>query len=286
MLCCALMAFSRSELAQYGATAPHQPFAIPPALLEFRNLTVGRGERIVLRDLDLTIGQNEHVAILGPNGSGKSTLIKVVTREVYPLWGDDFTLRILGQERWVVEELRKHMGIVTNDLVQACCRQIPAREIILSGFFSSIGVWPWHEVTPAMEDRTAEILELLEISRLADREGAELSSGELRRVVIGRALVHGPQALILDEPTASLDFRSYHEIRTVLRKLAATGVSLILVTHHLPDIIPEVERVILLQEGKIVADGEKSRMLTSGQLSKLFGVPLQVAHQDGYYNLW
>ena len=190
-------------------------------LIEFRNVTVSRDGMTALHTIDLSIATGENVAVLGPNGSGKSSLIKTITRECYPRQGS--SARILGHDVWNLFELRAHLGVVSNDLMQACTCQWPAREIALSGFFGSVGVWPYHIVTPAMERRTDEVLELLEVAHLAQRPMAEMSSGEARRVLIARALVHAPQALVLDEPTTSLDFRAKHELRAVLRKLAQSG---------------------------------------------------------------
>src|SRR5690349_20542364 len=217
-----------------------------PALLDLQNISVMRGEKTVLEDFSLVIRADEHVAILGPNGCGKSTLIKTMTRECYPrLDGPDSWMRIMGQAIWNVFDLRAMLGIVSNDLMLSCTRDYSGREIVLSGFFSSIGIWPNHHVTPEMERRTDELLKRLEITHLADRNTNELSSGEARRILIARALVHQPKALVLDEPTTSLDFHATHELREILRKIAQSGTSIVLVTHHLPDIIPEINRVFL-----------------------------------------
>lgn len=255
-------------------------------LLDFHNVTVQRGDNIVLHDVTLSIAQGEHVAILGPNGSGKSTLIKLIARELYPrLKPEPWRLEILGRDRWHIDDLRSQLGMVSNDWMEMCTRDYSGHEIVLSGFFGSVGVWPWHTVTPEMERKTREVLELLEINHLAERATNEMSSGEARRILIGRALVHDPQALVLDEPTASLDLRSTHELREILRKLTRNGISLLLVTHHLPDIIPEIERVVLMREGRVYRDGPKETVLEAGPLSELFGIPVEVLERGGYYHV-
>jgi iron complex transport system ATP-binding protein len=255
-------------------------------LIEFRDVTLMRNERVVLDRLTLSIGVGEHVAILGPNGSGKSSFIKAITRECYPLLGRNGSLlRIFGQETWNVFDLRVLLGIVSNDLLQSCTRDVTGREVVLSGFFSSVVLCPYHHVTPAMEAKARQVLDLLEIPHLAEREVVEMSSGEARRVVIARALVHDPKALVFDEPTNSLDFHAMRELRTILRKLAQSGTSIILVTHHLPDIIPEIERVVLMKAGRVFRDGSKEEMLTTGRLSELFGATVEVVRRDGYYHL-
>jgi iron complex transport system ATP-binding protein len=256
-------------------------------LLEFRNVTVFRESQKALDRVTLQIQEGEHIAILGPNGSGKSTLISTLTRDCYPYLGDmDWTLRILGRDRWHIFELKSMMGIVTNDLMLACRRDYTVREIVLSGFFSSIGIWPNHTVEPYMIEKANEVIELLEITHLADRLMCETSSGEGRRAVIGRALVNDPKAVILDEPSTSLDLRAMRELRDIMSKVARTGKSLILVTHHVDEIIPEMERVIFMNHGRIVKDGPKAEVLTAANLSELFGVPVDLAERDGYYNCW
>jgi iron complex transport system ATP-binding protein len=156
---------------------------------------------------------------------------------------------------------------------------------VLSGFFGSVGIWPNHVVTPQMEDKARGILELLEIGHLAERNTNEMSSGEARRILIGRALVHDPQALIFDEPTSSLDLHATHELREVLRKLASAGISLLMVTHHLPDIIPEIGRVVSIRNGRIYRDGPKEQVLDAATLSAVFGLPVEVLVRAGYYHV-
>jgi iron complex transport system ATP-binding protein len=258
-----------------------------PPLLEFCNVTICRGQNIALDRISFSVAQGEHVAILGPNGSGKSSLIKAITRECYPRYSGNGTgLRIMGQDRWNVFELRSMLGIVSNDLMQSCSRNHSGREVVLSGFFSSIGVWPNHEVTPEMERKTDDVLATLEIAHLAERSVDELSSGEARRILIGRALVHDPKALVLDEPTSSLDLHAMHELRAILRKLAQAGTSIIVVTHHLPDIIPEVGRVILIKKGCLLRDTLKRDALSAESLSELFETPVEVVEREGYYQMW
>jgi iron complex transport system ATP-binding protein len=245
-----------------------------------------RGANIALHDLSLTIGAGEHVAILGPNGCGKSTLIKTITRECYPLAHAESSVEILGQSLWNVFDLRSMLGIVSNDLMIQCTREITGYDVVLSGFFSSIGIWPNHHVTGEMREKASEVLAMLEAPHLALKPVDEMSSGEARRMLIGRALVHGPRALLLDEPSTSLDLFAQHELRETIRKLAQSGIGILLVTHHLSDIIPEIDRVILMRGGRIVADGAKDELLTADSLKRLFGVDVELAQRGGYYHLW
>ncbi len=258
-----------------------------PSLIEFENVWIQRGDFMALRGVTFSIEAGEHVAILGPNGSGKSTLIRAITRECYPRYAPPASrLRIWGQEVWGLFDLRALLGIVTNDLVETCTKPYSAMETALSGFFGSIGIWPNHKVTPEMEKKACEALEFFEIGHLADRYMTELSSGEVRRAVFARALAHSPKALVLDEPSNSLDVRAQREVRDAMRKLAQSGVSVIIVTHHLPDIIPEIARVIALKDGKIFYDGGKEAALAAGQMKELFDAEVHVGHVNGYYYAW
>ena len=260
-------------------------------LIDFKKLTVIRGTKAILRDFSLQVKRGEHVVILGPNGSGKSTLIKLMTCDLYPqtgIKGSQFSL--FGLERWGLEDLRQHLGIVTLDMLQklsheVTAREVNARDMVLSGFFNSIGLWPHHKVTVRQKRRAHDILRFLEIEHLASRPLSAMSSGEQRRAMIGRALVHNPEVLILDEPTTSLDPGAVHEFYVILRKLVRSGKSLILVTHQVADILPEIDRVIFMKKGRIIADGPKEKILTSSTLTRLFGKKLKLIQKKQAYDL-
>ena len=258
----------------------------PPPLLDLRNIRVMRGNKVVLDDLSLRIGAQERVAILGPNGCGKSTLIKTITRECYPVVREDSSMTILGQERWNVFELRTLLGIVSNDLMSLCTGDAVGGDVVLSGFFSSTRIFPHHTVGSELRRRAEAALAQLQVLHLAERSVCEMSSGEARRVLIARALVHGPQALLLDEPTNSLDVFARHSLRETMSLLANSGIGIILVTHELSDIIPEIDRVVLMSNGRIAADGGKDEILQPERLAAVFGIKVEVSRRDGYYHLW
>ena len=195
-----------------------------------------------------------------------------------------FRFRILGGETWNVFELRKLLGIVSADFLSSLTRDLTAREVVLSGFFAGMGVWPRQKVTAVMEKKVRSVLRFLEVSHLAERSVLAMSSGEQRRVLIGRALVSNPEALVLDEPTNSLDPRAVHEFRKLLRKLAKAGKTILLVTHHLSDLIPEIKRTVLIRQGRIVDDGPTRQTLTSAKLSRLFRTPIRVTCRKGVYS--
>lgn len=252
-------------------------------LLDFRNVTVFCGEKKVLDSVSITIGNGEHIAILGPNGAGKSSFIRTILRELYPVAGDrNVVFRIRGKDTWDVFELRSAIGVVSNDLQYTFTRTITGKEVILSGFFSSVGLFN-RAVTPAMDRKAGEILSFLEIEHLQDRPMNAMSSGEARRLLIGRALVHDPEALILDEPTNSLDLHALHTFRETIRKIARSGTAVVLVTHNLHDIIPEISRVVLMKDGRFCGDGPTEEMLTDERIGGLFCVRVHIEKKDGYY---
>lgn len=260
--------------------------AAKPPLLDFHNLRVMRGQKIALDDFTLRIGADEHVAILGPNGCGKSTLIKTITRECYPVVRPESSTMILGEDAWDVFVLRTRLGIVSNDLMLFCTGDACGRDVVLSGFFSSISIFSNHEVSAQQRELADAALAELKISHLADRPVCEMSSGEARRVLVARALVHKPRALLFDEPCNSLDLAAQQSLRHTMSVLASSGTAIILVTHELADIVPEIQRVVLMSRGRVVADGPKEEILQVGRLAALFGVKVEMAQRDGHYHLW
>ena len=264
-------------------TAPavlHAPAAERPPLIELDRASVVRGQVRVLHELSLRIDPGQHTAILGANGCGKSTLIKLVTRELYPLarTGGSAPVQVLGQARWQVDRLRSQLGIVTGDFgaTLADMPRLTAEEAVLSGLFASFVVPPFREITDEMRQRAAEALERAHALPLRRRLYAELSTGEARRVLIARALVNRPQALLLDEPGTGLDLVARGHLLAMLRTLAGQGVTLVLVTHHIEEIIPEIDRVVVLHQGRVLADGTRRATLDGELLSRAFGGPVRV----------
>jgi iron complex transport system ATP-binding protein len=259
--------------------------------LGLQQVNVARGDRVVLHDINLTIRAGEHVAILGPNGCGKSTLILTMTCQIYPIVTPGMKVRIFGRERWDLTQLRKHFGVVGAGLMGA---ELPGErtavttglDAVIAGFFSASTLWPNLHVTGEMRDRAAEALERIEATHLASQLVGEMSAGEKRRILIARALVHRPRQLLLDEPSNALDLAAQRELRETLRRLASEGTGVVLVTHYLGDILPEIERVILMSAGRIVGDGPRQELLTAPRLSELFSTPVRIGHDEEWLHSW
>ncbi|MBT8098676.1 MAG: ATP-binding cassette domain-containing protein [Gammaproteobacteria bacterium] len=256
-----------------------------PALIDIHNADIWRGNTCVFENLTLRIEQHERVAIIGPNGSGKTTLLKTINRELYPVVAENSWVRILGRERWNVWELRKHIGIVSDDLHRRYPSTTTALEVLLSGFHASIGVHGIiaSRVTAAQRRAAERTLELLDIADLANRSLRSMSTGQRRRCLLGRALVHDPDTLIFDEPTAGLDLAGSFDLLDRIRALAARQRNIVIVTHLLNEIPVDVERVILLDQGLIAADGAKADVLVPDILSAVYRTEIRVASVDGYY---
>lgn len=271
--------------------APSAPAdAADPPLIELDRASVVRGQVRVLHELSLRIAPGQHTALLGANGSGKSTLIKLLTRELYPLARADGSapVRLLGQARWQVDRLRSQLGIVTGDFgaTLAGLPELSAEDAVLGGLFASFVVPPFQHIDAHMRERAAEALERAHALPLRHRPYAELSTGQARRVLIARALVNRPQALLLDEPGSGLDPVARGHLLAMLRQLARAGTTLVLVTHHIEEVIPEINRVVLMKGGRIFADGSRGELLRSGPLSEVFGGPIEVREDGGRMSAW
>ncbi|ABF40607.1 ABC transporter, ATPase subunit [Candidatus Koribacter versatilis Ellin345] len=256
------------------------------ALIDFREITVMRGDTLALDGLSLKIAARENVAIIGPNGCGKSTLLKTITRELYPLASEGTSARIMGREQWDVAELREHLGVVSNDLFAGSEKDPRGLEIAISGFFSSWGLWPHHHPTEQMIERSTAAMRQMGVEHLAKRRYSQMSSGERKRVLISRALVHDPDTLVLDEPSDSLDLAMLKDLQSRLRQLAQTGTGIVMVTHHLHEVVPEITRVVLLRKGRVFRDGAKREVLTRANLSELYETDVEPVERDGFYQYW
>jgi iron complex transport system ATP-binding protein len=266
--------------------------AVEP-IVELEHVNVARGETVVLHDLSLRIEPGEHLAILGPNGCGKSTLLKTMTCECYPLVRPGTHVRMLGRERWDLTQLKRKLGVVSAELPGRQTLTTSGFEAILTGFFSSSTLWPNLTVTDAMRERAEEIVHEVGAEKLREKPVGEMSAGQQRRIMIGRAMAGASgdgrgevQMLLLDEPSNALDLAAQHDLREMLRKLAQRGIAILLITHHIADILPEMNRIVMMREGRVIADGAKSELLTAAKLSELFGREIHMSERDGYFNAW
>jgi iron complex transport system ATP-binding protein len=260
------------------------------SFLELAHVNVARGNNVVLHDINLTVNTGEHIAILGPNGCGKSTLIKTITCECYPIVSGDgepqTKVSIFGRDRWDLTELKKRLGVVSAELPGKPTLTTTGRDAVLTGFFSSSTLWPNLTVTDTMRERADEVLEQIDAVQLAAKPVGEMSAGQQRRIMIGRALAASSQMLLLDEPSNALDLAAQADLRNLLRKLAQQGTGILLITHHIADIPPEIDRILMMKDGRIIADGPKDELLTAARLSELFKTEVRLTQKDGFRHAW
>ncbi len=263
-----------------------------PPLIELDQVSYVRGETAVIDRVSLRIDCGEHTAIVGRNGSGKSSLIQLLTHEGYPLAPADghAPIRIFGRDRWDVFALRSRLGIVTGELHDRLTAgtwvgRVSGLDAVVSGFLASHAVFDHHQVTPDMVQDAERALERVGATDLARKRLDHMSTGEARRVLIARALVRTPDALILDEPTTGLDVVARHEFMERVRAIAREGVTIVLVTQHLDEIFPEIGRVVLIHDGRVADDGPKDAVLRGQTIQRAFGAPLVVEEHDGYYDI-
>ncbi|MBS0156503.1 MAG: ATP-binding cassette domain-containing protein [Nitrospira sp.] len=252
-------------------------------MVEIRHATVYRGDTCVFSDFSFSLREGEHAVILGPNGAGKSTLLKLLSGEVHAMSKDETRWALFGEERWNVWDVRKQIGIVSHDLQRDYLICAEGLNVILSGFYASNDIYAYQEFSKTQKTRAYEVMQELGVMDLSGRRFGHLSTGEQRRFLLGRALVHDPPVLVFDEPTSGLDPKACFHYLDLLRSQISKGKTLLLVTHHLHEIPPEIGRVIFLKAGKIVADGAKSTLLTSDQISRLFDSKMTLVQANGWY---
>lgn len=255
----------------------------PPPILDIKNAQVFRGKNKIFNGLNLCLPHGKNVAILGPNGAGKTTLLKLITRELYPVVRPDSHIQIFGEELVKLWELRKKIGLVSHEFQQQYQALATGLDVVVSAFFGSVGIHQHQHSTAEQIAQATETLAHHKLTELKDKQFLQLSTGQQRRLLLARAMIHKPEVLILDEPTASLDVSAAFQLISDIRALVGKGLTLILVTHHIEEIIPEIERVIILKDRKIRHDGEKHEVLTSDILSEAFNTPLRVSENCGYF---
>ncbi len=255
----------------------------PRNVMEIRNATVYRGDVQVFKSFSLEIEAGRSTAILGPNGAGKSTLLKLLTREIYPVQQRGSFVKVLGHGLWNVWDIRAHLGIVSQDLQGEYLGDAEGQAVLLSGLYSSIGIWAHQEFTSEDRQRAEGMLKMLGVWSCRKKLFSRMSTGEQRRLLLGRALINDPDVLVLDEPTSGLDLKACFQYLEIVGNLIASGKTVVLVTHHVHEIPPGISRVILLKNGKVIADGEKSGVLTSRSMTRLFDIPVEVVQVNGFY---
>ena len=254
-------------------------------IIEFENIDVGYDEKVVLKDINLKIKSGEHFAILGANGSGKSTLMKLIQSQIHPRHTKEFKKEIFGKSRYSIFELKKELGVITNDLHNYFEKEagyLTGFEVVLSGFYSSIGIFTHQDFTKKQIQKAIEVMNFLEIIDLKNKKVSSMSTGQLRKCIVARALIHDPKAFVLDEPTVGLDIKAQINFIKLLQKISLKS-TIILVTHHLEEIFPEIKNVALIYNNTIFKIGKKEDILNSENLSTVFDIKIEVKQKNERY---
>ncbi len=252
-------------------------------VIEVRGLRVER-EAVIIERIDWCVRRGENWALLGANGSGKTSLLRALTGYLPPTAGE---IRVLGETygRFDWRDLRTRIGLVSSSVHQMMEDGETALRAVVSGRYAQVGYWG--EMSDGDLREAAKILRRVEADALRDRVWAYLSQGERQRVLIGRALMAAPRLLILDEPCAGLDPVAREHFLQFLSRLALTrrAPAIVLVTHHVEEIVPMFSHVLILKSGRVLASGRRERVLTSGNLSEAFDAPVRIRRSRGRYSI-
>lgn len=254
-------------------------------LIELKNVRAFRGQTLAIEGINLSLPLGESHAILGPNGAGKSTFIKLIARELYHVDSPNSYLKILGQTQLNIWQLREKIGFVSNDTQNNYQSLATGLEVVISAFFGSVGLHPHQKISEPMRERANDTLAELDISELADKRYLQLSTGQQRRLLLARAMVHKPQALLLDEPCSGLDLKARFWFLKKIRELCQTGTTVVLVTHEPSEIVPEIKKMTMLKAGKVFLSGEKQELMTEEKLGQLYEEALFVSEKQGFYSV-
>ncbi len=251
------------------------------ALIEMRNVRVKCGRKDVFSNLSLTLPPDRSSAVIGPNGSGKSTLLKLIFRDLYPVADENSIFRVLGQSPWEMDRLRMRMGLVSQDLQTKVDNQTTVLQVVVAQYYSSLTTYRTQTYSDEQIATARAHLETVGIGHLSSNLFVTLSTGEQRRCLLARALIHDPEYLILDEPTSGLDIKATKQYLETMSRLIAAGKKVVLVTHHLEEILPEIDWFVFLRNGQLVDEGERSEMLTEEKISNLFDMPIELKEVSG-----
>lgn len=256
----------------------------PTPVLDIADLRLWRGKTHILDGVSWRIQPGEHWAVLGANGSGKTSLLSALTGYLPPSSGE---IEVLGHRyrRYDWQQLRTRIGLVSSSVRQRVPEEETAFETILSGKRAQIGYWGQPEEAERAEAN--RVLDTVECRALADRPWRYLSQGERQRVLVGRALLPGPELLILDEPCAGLDPAAREHFLRFLHRLGSRpgAPTLVLVTHHVEEIMPVFTHALVLKAGRVLASGPVAKTVTSRVLSRAFDADIRVRRRHGRFTM-
>ena len=250
-------------------------------LIEMQNVRVKYGPQEVFSGLTLTLPSDRSSAVIGPNGSGKSTLLKLIFRDHYPVQSENSYFRVLGQKTFQRDKLRMRMGLVSHDLQSRVDPESTVLQVVVSQYYSSLTTYRHQTYSKEQIDTARHYLDSVGIGHLSSHLFASISTGEQRRTLLARSLIHSPEYLILDEPTAGLDIKAANQYLETVSGLVASGKKIVLVTHHLEEIVPDIAWFVFLKKGQLIDEGERRELLTDDKISSLFDIDIRLNEDNG-----
>ena len=250
---------------------------------EAKNINCFKNGFRVIKDLNLKIAYSENVILIGPNGSGKSSLIEVINRNIYPVITNESKLKIFDKELINLWELRSRISTVNNDIKNRISPNLKVFELILSGLYGRYSYVP--DKSERDSYKVENIMKKMDISNLSKKNFSYLSDGEKKISLIARALIKKPDILILDEPIANLDYKSKFFVIDKINELSKLNTKILCVTHDISTITKIYDRVIMLKDGKIIADGNQNKVLNSENLNKLYGIDVKITKNNELWNI-
>lgn len=255
-------------------------------ILDIANASVRRAGKTILDNVSFSLEEGVHTAIIGPNGAGKSTLMGVMCKNVHPLAKDDYSYSLFGRPRWSVSDIRKVVGHVSQADSLLANTTYTVFEIVVSALYSAIGLDFHIELSPSDIQKADRQIEKVGLERLRNKAVNTLSSGERAKALIARSAVNDPPLMLLDEAGNALDFPSRAGFRHTISRYAREGKTIVMVTHELSEIIEEVRRIVVMKDGRIVADGPKDEILNESLLSDVYGQKVYIDRRGSLYSAW
>ena len=252
--------------------------------LEARNISCIKNGYEVIKNLNLKLRYGENIILIGPNGSGKSSLVELINRTVYPIRKKDTVFKMFNEEHINIWELRKKISTVNYDVKIRINPNLKVADLIISGLY---GVYNKIPNNSEKDNSLAEyLMEKMSLTNLSKKLFSHLSEGEQKITLIARALIKKPNILILDEPTANLDLKSKFYVIDQLKKISQLNTNIVCITHDISMITEIYNRIIMLKDRKIIADGTQVAIMNSKNINNLFDINVELIKQKGSWNIY
>ena len=253
--------------------------------LELTNIDVIKDKKFLLKNINLSLKEGEVITLLGPNGSGKSSFIGLINRTLYPVIKKDSHIKIFGKELINIWDLRKNISYVNDELSQRINKNMLTKDLIQSGLYGTVGINKIDKISNIDISTTEKVIHQFGLDTISNEKYHNLSDGQKRNALIARAMVNKPKVLILDEPTINLDMKSLLKLLEILSKLILSNVTILFITNKIDSILKETNRILLIKEGCIIADGKPENIMTSEIINNLYDTNIELLNINGNWRV-